>query len=225
MLIPADASSPLISPPTTPTSTTSAETSHPSAYIDTVVSLEPLFALTDEVVKKTVDPLKYNGQELLRTAEAIPDLNPQQVEQAVAAIPREFWYMQCRTCQGAGHTMYTCPMLTIPQRIYFAYRYYLNLVRSNPALETWLNQKRAALHGGADPGPRPPNQQRFPPGPPRVPQQPAPPHAAHPTGNADSSQVRIAQRRTGVAFAIQPINGAETPDTSEGSDGTDKAEN
>ena len=74
----------------------------------------------------------------------------------MAVIPADYWQLNCWSCRSFGHSTLTCPKLSVKQRIYFAYCYYLHQVRANPILKQWFQQKLSALQGkGPDPGPRP----------------------------------------------------------------------
>ena len=97
-----------------------------------------------------------DGRNVLRPTEEIPDLTDKQVGQAMAVIPADYWQLNCWSCRSPGHSTFTCPNLSVKQRIYFAYCYYLHQVRANPILKQWFQQKRSALQGkGPEPGPRP----------------------------------------------------------------------
>jgi len=75
---------------------------------------------------------------------------------AYAAIPQDYWQLSCWSCRETGHSTFTCPKLTVAQRLYFAYKYYLYQCEANPVLKQWYQQKAQALQGtAADPGPRP----------------------------------------------------------------------
>ena len=50
-------------------------------------------------------------------------LTEEQIVQALSAIPSDYWTLQCWTCREAGHSAFTCPTLTLAQRIFFAYCY------------------------------------------------------------------------------------------------------
>lgn len=202
MLLDDDKTPAPVSPPTTPTSSATYETptAHPMAYVNAVLAMEDLFVLDEDLVMKTIQGMKMDGREVMRSSATIPELTPDQVEQAMAAIPTEFWYMQCRICYNAGHSMYTCPMLTVAQRVYFAYRYYLHQVGMSASLSEWLQQKRLAMKGqGPYPGRRPllPAPPRRP-GPPEVP--PATPGQPEPPGRI----VQRPQPRSGVNF-VDPL--------------------
>ena len=92
---------------------------------------------------------------MLRTNEEIPDLTDEQVCQALAVIPADYWQLNCWSCRSSSIT-FTCLKVSVKQRIYFAYCYYLHQIRANPILKQWFQQKRSALQGkGPEPDPRP----------------------------------------------------------------------
>lgn len=132
----------------------------PVSIVEAAVTLESIF-MVNEATKKTLDGYNLDGRNILRPTEEIPDLTREQIGQAMAVIPADYWQLNCWSCRSSGHSTFTCPKLTIKQRIYFAYCYYLHQARSNPILKEWFNQKREALQGkGPEPGSRPPDQRR-----------------------------------------------------------------
>ena len=63
------------------------------------------------------------------------------MRKAFSVIPNDYWYLKCWTCRDCGHSAFTCPTLTRTQRTYFGYQYYLDQVRTNPSMETFLAEK------------------------------------------------------------------------------------
>ena len=63
------------------------------------------------------------------------------MRKAFSLIPNDYWQLNCWTCLECGHSTFTCPTLTPTQRMYFAYQYYLDQVRTNPSMETFLAEK------------------------------------------------------------------------------------
>lgn len=55
----------------------------------------------------------------------VPDLKKEQIGHELASIPQEYWRLACCIYRDKCHTRFTCSTLPIPQRILFAYRYYL----------------------------------------------------------------------------------------------------
>ena len=125
--------------------------------VDTAVSLGGVYLITPEFVGNTLKEFDQDGRNVLSPTEEIPDLNQQQVIEAYSAIPKDYWSLSCWSCRDKAHTTFTCPYLTIPQRLFFAYRYFLYQVAANPSLKDWFKQKTEAMKGGANPGPWPGN--------------------------------------------------------------------
>ena len=63
------------------------------------------------------------------------------MRKAFSVIPNDYWQLHCWTCRESGHSTFTCPTLTPTQRMYFAYEYYLDQVRTKPSMETFLAEK------------------------------------------------------------------------------------
>ena len=70
-----------------------------------------------------------------------PQLTEDQMRTAFSVIPNDYWQLNCWACRECRHSTFTCPTLTPTQRIYFAYQYYLDQVRTNPSMETFLAEK------------------------------------------------------------------------------------
>ena len=86
------------------------------------------------------------GFDLVRTPvhrEAVPTptLTEEQTRQAFSVVPSDYWQLNCWTCRDCGHSTFTCPTLTPNQRMYLAYRYYLDQIKGNPAIAPFLEQK------------------------------------------------------------------------------------
>ena len=71
----------------------------------------------------------------------IPTLTEEQTRKAFSVVPSDYWQLKCWTCRDCGHWTFTCPTLTPNQRIYFAYRYYLDQIRGNPTMAQFLERK------------------------------------------------------------------------------------
>lgn len=116
--------------------------------------------LVREPTKETLDDYNLEGRNGLRPTEEIPALTDEQVGQAMAIIPACYWQLNCLSCRSSGHSKFTCPKLSVKQRMYFAYCYYLQQVSANSILKQWFQQERNALQGkGPETGP-PPSQGR-----------------------------------------------------------------
>ena len=71
----------------------------------------------------------------------IPTLTEEQTGQAFSIVPSDYWQLNCWTCRDCGHSTFTCPTLTPNQRMYFAYRYYLDQIKGNTTMAQFLEQK------------------------------------------------------------------------------------
>ena len=71
----------------------------------------------------------------------ISTLTEEQTRQTFSVAPSDYWQLSCWTCRGCGHSTFTCPTLTPNQRMYFAYRYYLDQIKENRTMAQFLEQK------------------------------------------------------------------------------------
>ena len=120
---------------------------------------EPTSAPLDEASEKMrgiIAKMDFSERNLCREHVPVPTLTEKQVAQAMSAIPADYWTLSCWTCRESGHSAFTCPSLTIAQRIFFAYCYYRYQVASNPRMADWF-QMRADHRAGkaSEPGPKP----------------------------------------------------------------------
>ena len=168
---------PCLTPPTTPTTSTSFYSPGPAAQddlpseplqetlkspggdpvsiVEAAARLDSIF-LIGEPTKETLEGYNLDGRNVLRPSEEIPNHTDEQVGQAMAVISADYWHLNCWSCRSSGHSTFTCPKLSVKQRIYFAYCYYLYQVRANPILKQWFQQKRSALQGNRpEPSPWP----------------------------------------------------------------------
>ena len=107
-------------------------------------------------MRKSMEKLNKVDSNICR--EHIPPsvISEDQVAQVLLAIPSDYWTLQCWTCRQAGHSAFTCPCLTLAQRIFFAYCYYRYLVAANPRIAHWFQEREAFRKGqGTEPGPKP----------------------------------------------------------------------
>ena len=127
----------------------------PVSIVEAAVRLDSIF-LIEGLTKETLEGYNLDGRNVLRPTDEIPELTDEQVGQAMAVIPADYWQLSCWSCRSSGHSTFTCPKLSVKQRIYFAYCYYLHQVLANPILKHWFWQKGNALQGKRPgPGPRP----------------------------------------------------------------------
>ena len=71
----------------------------------------------------------------------IPTLTKEQTRQAFFVVPSDYWQLNCWTCRDCGNLTFTCPTLSPNQRMYFAYRYYLDQIIGNPTMAQFLEKK------------------------------------------------------------------------------------
>ena len=106
--------------------------------------------------RRMLEKLEFKDNSIGREHVAVPTLTEQQVELAMSAIPSDYWTLNCWTCRESGHSAFTCPSLTVQQRIFFAYCYYRYQIAANPRVADWFKQRSAHRAGSAsDPGPKP----------------------------------------------------------------------
>ena len=70
----------------------------------------------------------------------IPTLTEDQTRQAFSVVPSNYWQLNCWTCRDSVDSTFTCPKLTPNQRMYFAYRYYLDQIEGNTTIAQFLEQ-------------------------------------------------------------------------------------
>ena len=111
---------------------------------------------TEYQAAKLIDKIRGKSFDATSASVDLPKLKDDQLRQALSAIPTDYWLLKCWTCRGAGHSAFTCPYLTMEQRLFFAYCFYRHQVETDPKLVEWFKAKAAArLDDGPDPGPKP----------------------------------------------------------------------
>ena len=78
---------------------------------------------------------------VLRDTTSVTKLTDDQMRKTFSVIPTDYWQLNCWTCRECGHSTFTCPTLTPEQRMYYAHQYYLDKVRTNPTMASFLAQK------------------------------------------------------------------------------------
>ena len=127
---------------------------HPDYAYEVATGLESILFLGTPGTSTAATPTTTNSPEIatnvgvyLNEAPAsrdtirTPHLTEDQMRKAFSIIPNDYWQLNCWTCRECGHSTFTCPTLTPTQRMYFAYQYYLDQVRTNPSTETFLAEK------------------------------------------------------------------------------------
>ena len=78
---------------------------------------------------------------VLRDTKSMPKRTEDEMRKAFSVIPTDYWQLNCWTCRECGHSTFTCPTLTPEHRMYYAHQYYLDQVRTNPTMASFLAQK------------------------------------------------------------------------------------
>ena len=112
--------------------------------VDTAIQLHHIMHLSAADVREGTEGLRQEGRDIMKPREEIPELTADQMKLAYSVIPQDYWALQCWTCREEGHNTFTCPYLTEPQRMYFAYKYYRYQVDQNPHMKSWYAQKMQA---------------------------------------------------------------------------------
>ena len=132
----------------------------PARVVDTAMALENIFVQTNEDLERITKLMSSDERDVMRPTEDVSELTDTQIRLGQSAIPNDYWKLSCWSCREPGHSTFTCPKLSPAQRVYFAYKYYLYQIKSNPNMRNWYQQKSEAMRRlGPDPGPRPPNRE------------------------------------------------------------------
>ena len=110
-----------------------------------------------EYVKTLIEATDFKEKQMCRKHTPVARLTEAQVAQAMSVIPADYRTLSCWTCCEARNSAFTCPTLTITQRIYFAYCYYLPQIAANPRMAEWFKTRadyRAGNGNVPDPKPR-----------------------------------------------------------------------
>lgn len=105
--------------------------------------------MTSQDVKNALEWLSKEEMGVQKPKLEITGLTKEPIWQALAAITQEYWNLACWSFHDKGHTTVTFPTFTVPQRIFFSYRYCLYQVAKRPVLAECYKQKLAALKGEA----------------------------------------------------------------------------
>ena len=116
--------------------------------------LESILYLGDPGKSVTTTPTTMDSREIaasvgvnledttvLRDTTSVPKLTEDQMRKAFSVIPTEYWQLNCWTCRECCHSTVTCHTLTPEQRMYYAHQYYLDQVRTNATLSSFLAQE------------------------------------------------------------------------------------
>ena len=78
---------------------------------------------------------------VLRDTSSVPKLTEDEMLKAFSVIPTDYWQLNCWTYLECGHATFMCPALKPGQRMYYANQYYLDQVRTNTTMVSFLTQK------------------------------------------------------------------------------------
>lgn len=96
--------------------------------------LHTSFLLTGKDVKKSLGGFYKEARGVYKPTVEMPDLTNEQKFHPLAASPIEYWKLACCCFQKPSARRFTFPFLTIPQRVFFLYRYCMNKVATNLSL-------------------------------------------------------------------------------------------
>lgn len=108
--------------------------------VEASANLEHIFAITAPNAWAVLKGYDLEGRNILTPSIPDPDLTEEPIGVAVSVIPTDYWSLACWKCREKGHTMFSCPHLTLFQRVYFAYGYYLHQVAANPNIKPWMTR-------------------------------------------------------------------------------------
>lgn len=64
-----------------------------------------------------------------------------QIKQSVSVITANYWNLSCRNCRLDGNSTFRCSYLSVDQRIYFVYGYYLYQIQSILKMARYLEER------------------------------------------------------------------------------------
>ena len=155
-----------VSPPTTPSLVSVGdEAANPItgfgdsvSVVETNIALDSVFAIQELDIREVMESTNMDMPTLFRATKDVPDLTREQIAEALLVVPQDYWQLNCWSCRDEGHSTFTCPYLTLSQRILFAYAYFCNQVRGNPQMREWYKQRARQVQGeDVNPGPKPNN--------------------------------------------------------------------
>ena len=95
--------------------------------------------ITREIAASVGVDLK--GTPVLRDTTSVPKLTEDQMRKLFSVIQTDYWQLNCWTCREDGQSTFKFPTLTLEQRMYYAHQYYLDQVRKNLKMASFLEQK------------------------------------------------------------------------------------
>ena len=129
-------------PPAEPYTPTWAYDESPQRSLDIVKRLDTIFIMVDKNFQAGHAGHDDELQRLInKPKEEAPVLTQEQRELAYSVIPADVWQLNCWGCREAGHSLFACPTLTPDQRLFYAYKYYLYKVQSDPSLAEFYKER------------------------------------------------------------------------------------
>ena len=126
--------------------------------VEVNIALDSVFAIQELDIREVMESTNMDMPTLFRATKEVPDLTREQIAEALLVVPQDYWQLNCWSCRDEGHSTFTCPYLTLSQRILFAYAYFCNQVRGNPQMREWYKQRARQVQGeDFNPGPKPNN--------------------------------------------------------------------
>lgn len=65
-------------------------------------------------------------------------LSEAQIRHTFSVIPASYFNLSCWTCRIHGHSTFISPYFSVKQCLYFAYRYFLYQIQSNPQMAKYF---------------------------------------------------------------------------------------
>ena len=140
-------------PPAHPYTPTWVYADSPERSMDVVKRLDTIFLMAEKPMANDT-PSAYDDEItkiLMKPKEDAPVLTEAQRDLAFSVIPKDVWQLNCWGCRGAGHSLFTCPALTVDQRLFYAYKYYLYKVQASPSLANLYKDRLRERRAGSKP--------------------------------------------------------------------------
>ena len=170
----------------------------PERSLDVVKRLDTIFLMAEKPMSD-----EPNGHDdeirriLMKPKEDAPVLTEEQRELAFAVIPNDVWQLNCWGCRSPGHSLFTCPALSVDQRLFYAYKYYLYKVQASPSLANFYRDRLRERRTGA----KPQSKGGYRPG----------TYDKHYVSNRSQGAPRTAPRRDGKRTDYRPPHASRSP--------------
>ena len=123
----------------------------PCRALEVATRLDPFLFVTDKSrsTTSTGSTLEDIQSLLTKPIGDIPVLSEDQRQKAYSVIPTDAWQFSCWGCREPAHSLFSCPLLTEKQRLYFAYKYYLWKVQERPHQAKYYAERLETLKQAA----------------------------------------------------------------------------